>query len=88
MNIRNHNLLLNVNNKKTIIKMMNEILYYYQITTHPNIATLWINYININWYKINMNKFIKEFISIIEKFKIYPDLSINQICLLTTFINN
>lgn len=84
MNIRNQNLLLNVNKKKIIIKMV-ETLYYYQNTTHPNIATLWINYLNSNGINIHINKLIKEFIFIIEKIKNYPDLSINQICLLIAF---
>lgn len=84
MNTRNQTILLKVNKKKIIIEMI-KTLYYYQNTTHPTIATLWMNYIYSNGNHIHINKLIKEFISIIEKFKNYPDLSINQICLLIAF---
>ena len=84
MNTRNQTILLKVNKQKIIIEMI-KTLYYYQNTTHPNIATLWINYLNSNRINIHINKLIKEFIFIIEKIKNYPDLSINQICLLIAF---
>jgi hypothetical protein len=85
MNIRNQ-LILYKNNKNIIMKMI-ETLCYYQNTTHPNIATLWINYINNdNINNDNINKLVKEYNTIIEKMQKYPDLSVNQILLIITFM--
>ena len=68
-----------------IIKNIIDTLTYYKKTTHPNISEVWINYIENKIYnkKLNEEELVFQYTNMINVIKNYPDMSLNNILLLS-----
>jgi hypothetical protein len=71
--------------ESTIIKNIFDTLNYYKKTTHPNISEVWINYIENKIYnkKLNVQELVFQYNNMINIIKVYPDMSLNNILLLS-----